>query len=331
MNIQNYLDKADELLEQNKYLDAIPVYEKAIEIDPGCSEAWLMLGSIYGETGNLGKATECIEQSLTFDAENSIAHLTLGHIKKATGNINLAIDCFKKTIICEPDNPEHYCTLAATYQQQNDLQNAITNYEKALGIDRNLEEVWSVLGTIHFQTQNFNKSEECYRTIIESNPSNIQAISNWCNSLTQIPCPENFKDFTDSSLQQNADNPEIYLQYALANSKYGKHAEAIVLVDKAISLSQGADRFIIFKADILERKGEQEDAFNILKPYLEKKPVDATAALIFAKFSHVLGLREECIKLLQSALDNETVAPTVKNEIIKAIQWVKNTDVRVDI
>ena len=75
------------------------------------------------------------------------------------------------------------------------------------------------------------------------------------------------------------------------------------------------------------RQGDLPGAFEILKPYLESTPVDVRAILVFAKFSHIVGLKDECMQLLQGALSDQDLPHETRDQVLKAINWVNDNEV----
>ena len=323
MTIEEELNNADALIEQGDFPAAISAFSKIIEEDPQCDEAWLMLGSLYGETGQTDKAIEYIEQAISLKPEDGFAYLTLGHIKNATGDKDSALTAFAKAAKYEPDNTETLCTLASFQQQQGDINGAIANYERAVEINETLYNAWKTLGPLHFLNNNLEAAEACYRKATTLNSNDPETFLGICSLLNHLDRSGDVIDLLKQLPEEAKSDAEVLLQFAVANSKQGLHNEAIEYIDKAIEINP-SDRFILGKADVLERKGELENVFETLKPFLEKKPPNPAAVILFSKFSDTLDLNQECMQLLDIILSDNTQPSLVIDQASQARDWINS-------
>jgi len=324
---QTYLNEAGTLLEKGDYQDALVAYQKVADIDPACGEAWLMLGSICGELGQLDKAMDYLQHSIELDPDDSAALHALGQVKYALGDTEAAITCFNKAAVTGPDDPLIQCALGEIYHQKGDLENAVTCYEKAMACDQPPEQGWAMLGYLQLQQGNLPRAEECYRTAIYADSKDVATITGWCTVVAKIDRPDDADALLQTLLDSNPSDHEICFQLAMTCSELGRHAEALHCINDALQGTPGGDMYLLGKAEILERKGDLPDCFEILKPYLQSQPVNPNAVLIFAKFSHIVGLKNECIQLLHAVLSSENLIPEIRTEASAALDWVNRTEV----
>lgn len=59
-----YVREADALASGKRYEEAIAVYDRAIDADPDCSEAWTSKACVLRLMGKLQEALECAEKAL---------------------------------------------------------------------------------------------------------------------------------------------------------------------------------------------------------------------------------------------------------------------------
>ena len=78
MNSYNAVaDQAWALVEAKQLRAARDAFEKLCQLDPGNAEAWMMLGTISGELGELEKATSCLEKAIGIEPEYPDAQVGL--------------------------------------------------------------------------------------------------------------------------------------------------------------------------------------------------------------------------------------------------------------
>jgi len=324
---QIYLKEAETLLDQGNYEGAVLAYRKVVDLDPCCNEAWLMLGSIYGETGKLYEAVTHLQRAIELVPDNATAQHALGQVRYAMGDVDSALACLEKAVASSPDDPVVQCALGDLYREKGDIENAVAVYEKAMACDQAPEQGWAMLGYLQLQRGDPIRAEACYRNALTASPHDSAAVTGWCAAVTQIDTSDSVDVFMQQLFESNTNEPEICFQLANVNAQLGRQAEAIDCIDKALQSEPGNDLYRISKAGILQGKGDLPACFEIIKPYLESQPVNPNAVLVLAKFSHIVGLKNECIQLLQGVLASENLAPEIRTEVSAALDWVKSAEV----
>ena len=121
----------------NKPLEALKEYRKALKLDPSNFQAHNNLGMIYKELGRLPDAVRHYQMAISVHPKYEKAHHNLavayylqGHDEKATLELKRAIDC-------NPNVPETYNNLGLIYRKKKDLHQAKKMFEKGLSIDFN--------------------------------------------------------------------------------------------------------------------------------------------------------------------------------------------------
>ena len=213
---------------------------------------------------------------------------------------------------------------AASLLGQRKHKEAMHAYRKIVEANPQCSEAWVRLGSLNHQRGNLSRAEACYRSAIKIDKNDINAMSGWCALLPTIkPSAE-----SDELITQLIDNPpgnsEVCFHLAILCSTLGRHADALDSIDRAIENAPGVGKHILVRADILARRGDFGEAFDILKPYLEAESPNTGAVLVLSNFSHVVGLREACIKLLEKVRDRKTISPNLRAEVVKAIDRVRN-------
>jgi tetratricopeptide (TPR) repeat protein len=197
-------------------------------------------------------------------------------------------------------------------------------YKKIIEANPGCREAWLMLGSLERQAGDLPRAETCYRKALELNPADTSTMYAWCAAATEIKRPPESDALLNELLAEEHTDPEIWFQLAILCSKLGRHAEAVDCIDKAVKGAPRMQKFILGKADILERRGDFEQAFNILKPYLEAERPNVGAVLVFSRFSHIVGLRSECITLLRHLLNNKNITPAARREVTKALSAVEH-------
>ena len=114
----------------NKPLEAIPHYQRAIELDKQFSEAHVNLGNVYLSMGEYPKAIAEYEVALNDMryATPYIAEANLGWAEYKRGNTEKAIDSIKSAITVNPKFCLGYRNLGQIYEDTGRLEDACTQF-----------------------------------------------------------------------------------------------------------------------------------------------------------------------------------------------------------
>jgi tetratricopeptide (TPR) repeat protein len=95
---------ADELFAQKRYAEAIPLYQRVIELDPGAPDAYNDLGLALHYSGQSEAALATLRTGTTKDPEFQRIWLTLGFVSAQAGDAASARESLQKALDLDPDN-----------------------------------------------------------------------------------------------------------------------------------------------------------------------------------------------------------------------------------
>lgn len=121
--LESDYDKAVKAVKAEKYKDAIPLLQKAIDKDPKKADAWNYLGYSQRKTGQLDAALKSYTSALELDPKHKGAHEYLGELYLMTDNLPKAEELLKKL-----------AALCNGCDERKELEKAVAAYKKAKGI-----------------------------------------------------------------------------------------------------------------------------------------------------------------------------------------------------
>ncbi|HPZ10700.1 MAG TPA: tetratricopeptide repeat protein, partial [Candidatus Eremiobacteraeota bacterium] len=137
-------------------------------------EIYSDIGQIYLEKGEFENAIPYYDKALEINPKYTEAYSRLGYIKYKLGDLSSALQYFGYVIEIDSNFGEAYIGLAHVYQAQKDFYSAIRNYEKSLDIDKDCIEAYHNLGLIYIYKGEFKKALNYLREAIKLNLKLIQ-------------------------------------------------------------------------------------------------------------------------------------------------------------
>jgi len=122
------------LQQKGKRLEAIEMWQRAVQLDPDYAEAHSNLGIALKELGRLPEAIEQYKEALRARPDLVAAHYALGMALWLTGKREDAIDQYEQAVKIQPDFPEGHDALGLALAQVGRTKDAIQNFEQALHV-----------------------------------------------------------------------------------------------------------------------------------------------------------------------------------------------------
>jgi len=264
-------------LNRKEYELAIPLYKKAIQLDPNNISAIHDLGRIYKEKGFYEAAIHYYSEAIEIDKSYTIAYNSCGFAYYKLKQFDKALDNYHKALKLEPNNGDILGNVATIYEVLNEFEKARIYYYESLKYDSLSNSInygiMVALSRIEFDLGNYNESAElCYKIIgklekvkdaphgtlglvymaMEKYDSAIVHLNkaieynpNWChyynNRGYSISClgdeNEALKNY-NKAIEINPTNPNYFLNRADSKRLLGLYREAIEDYNTAIELSK---------------------------------------------------------------------------------------------
>jgi len=169
MQAKELLLKAYKLEKENKYEEAVRLYEQALELWPDNTRISNKLANIYlGRLNNNARASYFAGKSLTIDPSDTRAALYCAISAANMEQTGEALECFAQSITDDPPKKEALVSYAAFTENNNRLDAALKlleTYENYYGAS-----VHTLVSKarIHDKLGNRAKAQETYRSLLTS-------------------------------------------------------------------------------------------------------------------------------------------------------------------
>jgi tetratricopeptide (TPR) repeat protein len=143
-SIEELIKKAKELVNQERYEEAIDILENLYENHPDSKQvkdSLLKTLFIYGGylndeyTLQYEKAKDIFKKIIEIDPTNYRAHYNLGIANFNLDEIEEAKECYEEAVRIKPDYKHCLYNIGLIYEREGNLKKALRYYEKALEID----------------------------------------------------------------------------------------------------------------------------------------------------------------------------------------------------
>ena len=173
-----YFDRAGYYSMSGDYKNAIAMYKKSIEFNPGDGKARNNLGNVYRDIGLYREALKEYERALKINPYSVEAHNNLGILYVKRGLYDEAIKEYMLAIEINPNLAGVHNNLGNTYRKKGLYDKALKEYQEAVNLDRRFVEAYNNLGVTLAEMGKLRKAVRQFKRALQRNPNYEQARSN---------------------------------------------------------------------------------------------------------------------------------------------------------
>ncbi|MDR0403315.1 MAG: tetratricopeptide repeat protein [Treponema sp.] len=133
-------DSGIALTEANRPNEAIPLFRKALVMEPENPCLWLNLGIAQQHTGDYEEALDSFQHALCIDDELDEAWMSMGLIYYEMEQFDLAEENYRSALMCNKQSPKTWNNLGALYFTQACYDTARHCFEEAVSLSPLYEE-----------------------------------------------------------------------------------------------------------------------------------------------------------------------------------------------
>lgn len=170
-----YLHRAEALVELKRWREAIPLLTKANSIDERDAVPLCLLGLCFFELKEIDKAFAYAEKAIGTDPEHEGGHRLKSHLLTNQKRFKEALHCIKEAARLAPDDPAVICHLVDAYLNRQLLSEAQRTAQMLLRIAPDSAETFFVLGRVSQRLDNSEDAEKQFREALKLNPNYAEA------------------------------------------------------------------------------------------------------------------------------------------------------------
>ena len=217
-------------LERNPQMlhDAEQACTRSLQLNPSLPAAYVTLGQVHNETGNVELAISEFQQALQQDPRNPTALEGLAKSYELSGRVDEAEKTYIKAAYMRPDDWTGFNALGAFYEWQGKYKKAIVAYEQALQVTPDNSQVLSNLAAAYIDPgvkKDLPKAERLLEKAIAIHPTFAEVV-NLGYAYEQDGQYEKAVELIQQGLKMNAHYYLVWQDLVGAYQALGKNTQA---------------------------------------------------------------------------------------------------------
>jgi tetratricopeptide (TPR) repeat protein len=154
------------------FKEALPDFQKAIDLNYKLAEAYSYLGVCLGNMQKPVESVSALNESIKLNPEDHFARANRGYYNSLLGDNRTAIEDFNTAIRLKPEDKTSYLNRGYTYIGMNDYVKAKADFQKALEIDPEFIGAIVYMGITLTNTNQPQEALEWLNRAIDRQPEN---------------------------------------------------------------------------------------------------------------------------------------------------------------
>jgi tetratricopeptide (TPR) repeat protein len=153
---------------------ALEELEKAVELAPGLSSAFILMGDVYREQGQQDLARQAYQHAAQIAPHNTHHLLRLAQFLQKEGQLDQALDWLMKAIAARP-TASLWLEVARVYEQRDQRAKQLDSLLQAVELEPESSEAHFALGIVFKQRKEYRRAIEEFEWATKLDPNNTKA------------------------------------------------------------------------------------------------------------------------------------------------------------
>lgn len=281
------IEQGDQLLEEEKYAEAISIYNQALEFDEESSYAYSGRGTANRHLGNNELALDDLTKAIDFDSKNYKAYRERGMVYYSAGENSTALNDCKKSVSINTDYALGHLCLAYVYESTNDYDMAINEYTSTISLDSSIPWAYAGRGVVYYNYYN-----DKYSNAIEDFSEALILKSNWdyalfYRGLSYFSLGDDLSAIKDLQQVLSLSNDEYFITTAygyLGDSYFAQKDYSLAIKYYTLAINNQKDEGVITylyhdRAVAYDQIGDIENTIADFSSYLDRDQSNSEYAM----------------------------------------------------
>jgi tetratricopeptide (TPR) repeat protein/predicted Ser/Thr protein kinase len=251
--------------------EAVPEFERALQLDPLSPRAFLELGASYEALGRVNDAEATFQKRIELWPAYAPAYGHLGSFYAHQQRYNDAEQAYRKVVELAPGNSAGYKNLGAMYHYLGRPDDAIPMFKKSLDIQPTAGG-YSNLATVYWYQGRYSDAVPLFEKATEMDPEGSLYWGNLGDAYRKVPelkarAPEAYRravKLIEAQLAVNPNDAGLRSQLAKYYAALGDQTRALAEISRARRLAPNSPGILHRAASIYLDLGRRDQAISAL-------------------------------------------------------------------
>jgi tetratricopeptide (TPR) repeat protein len=335
--VEAYMTLGNALSSQGKNREAVDSYQMVTHLQPNHQAAWLRLGIVQVQLHRLDEAEKALDKALRLNPDDIQARAYRAMNIITRGDLETGVEQLQNIIRADPNNEEAWLFLKNVCiqgdpslpwlgftrrmtqdhpessqawlglgyaQEHNDeLESALESYQNAIDIRPGLHDAWNRKGIVYAKQEQFNEAQKSFEKALAYGSDVVVTHYGYGSMLRRNGWFEESEKQLRMATEKDPAWVPGYIELSRVLLDQGCFDETVAVLKQAAALDPDSHRVAIGLAEAYERMGLQNEAYNVLKPFLDREDVESQAVCVFAKLSSAIGRRDDALSKIEKILE----------------------------
>jgi tetratricopeptide (TPR) repeat protein/Zn-dependent protease len=264
--------KAKDLVNKQKYLEAIDLFDRIIKINPDNERAWSQKAYCLWCLDRNQPAIECFQKALELDPSNNYARMSIGKISFELKEYNQAISYLDRAVELDHQDISAYYYLGLSWLNLDESTLANEMFDRAIQIEANDEREWSDKAACLWHLDLFDQAVVCYQEVLKLNKNNRYARISIGQILFGLEKYSEAISHLEESIALDFGSIDTYYYLGMSFHKSQKYEQAEDVFDRSLSLFPNNSMILHGKGALLHELTDYVMAIAIYQKLVEIEP-----------------------------------------------------------
>jgi tetratricopeptide (TPR) repeat protein len=269
---QSLLETADDLRAQGRPLESVPLYRRALEIDPRSTEAHNNLGNAFVELGKPAEAADCYRRALALSGDNAVILCNLANVLRQLGQLDESIVCSRRSIALDPGLSMAHNNLGLVLAALGQREQAVASYRQALALSPDYVEALNNLGNLLRELGERREALTLCRRAVELDPARAGSHGNLGHVLFEMGRIEDAVASFRRAIALQPDSAALHTSLAAAQRMEKRAAEAEASCQAALAIDPNCVQALTLFGELQADRGQFSEAQRLFQQALAIDP-----------------------------------------------------------
>lgn len=296
------LDKAEQLVADDKQLEAIKLYENYLQGNHSPAKAWHRLAQLYSWNEMPNQVIHVYEKMLQYYPDDKKALEILAQNYVWTDKQKQAISLYQKLSALEPRNIDYHKKLAQLFSWNEMPDQAVHEYEKIVQLDTTDVQVMRTLAQQYFWSNQSTKGIALLEKVIRLIPDSLSVRRQLAQQYVWQGMPHKAAKQYEEILSRNPQDIESMKNLAQLYSALNNYKKAIILYKFLLQKDPNDHKLLLLLAKNYLWAENTNKAKIEFKKYIANNPSDKEALLLLGEIQRWSGEWDKAKLNLQKVL-----------------------------